>query len=127
LWLESLVWPDHPHRLVRLKAAIDIALRTPLELIRSDARTALPGVVASLPRDLTCCLFHSASFNQLDGGEQDAIDQQLKVASANRDIYRIAAEFEQLVLHTYRGGESHTARVLASFDSHGRSLEWGTG
>jgi hypothetical protein len=127
LWLESLVWPDHPHRLVRLKAAIDIALRTPLELVRGDARMALPSVVANIPRDLTCCLFHSASFNQLDGGEHDAIDQQLIVASANRDIYRIAAEFEQLVLHTYRGGEAHKARALASFDSHGRSLAWGTG
>lgn len=127
LWLESLVWPDHPHRLLRLKAAIDVALRTPLELVRGDARKVLPTVVATIPRDLTCCLFHSASFNQLDGTEENDIDQQLLAASANRDIHRIAAEFEHLVWHTYQRGEAHTATTLAAFDSHGRWLEWGAG
>jgi len=125
-WLEALVWPDHPHRLRRLKQATQIALTDDhdLVLIQGDAREMLPSIIAAGPPDATCCIFHSASYNQLPPDAIADIDEQLLAASARRDVFRIAAEAEQLIVHTYRGGTTHTERMLASFDSHGRWLEW---
>ena len=121
------MWPDHPQRLARLRAAIEVARRAPPELVVSDLRHALPDLLAGLPAEMTCCLFHSAALNQLQPAERDEVDRQLLAASSDRQIHRVAAEFEQLTWHLYAGGRTHTQRVLASFDPHGRWLRWNAG
>jgi hypothetical protein len=52
-WLESLVWPDHPDRLVRLRAAIAEVVADPPLLVRADAVDGLRGALADAPRDLS--------------------------------------------------------------------------
>lgn len=51
-WLESLVWPDHPERLARLRAAIAEAQADPPPLVRAEAVEGLRGALADAPPDL---------------------------------------------------------------------------
>ena len=59
-WLENLVWPDPPHRLVRLRAALAVARHDPPQVVRGDLRTDLPALAATAPRDATLVVFHTA-------------------------------------------------------------------
>jgi len=51
-WLESLVWPDQPERLARLRAAIEEAQANPLPLVKADAVEGLRAALADAPADL---------------------------------------------------------------------------
>ena len=51
-WLESLVWPDHPDRLARLRAAIAEVVARPPTLVRADALAGLRGALVDAPAEL---------------------------------------------------------------------------
>jgi len=51
-WLESLVWPDHPDRLARLRAAIAENQAEPPPLVRADAVQGLHDALRDAPSDL---------------------------------------------------------------------------
>lgn len=59
-WLETLVWPDQPHRLARLRAAILVARTDPPRLVKGDLLTDLPALAAGAPHDATLVVFHTA-------------------------------------------------------------------
>lgn len=59
-WLETLVWPEHHDRRVRLRAAVEVARRDPPTLVAGDLLEQLPDLVASVPDDLTLVVLHSA-------------------------------------------------------------------
>jgi hypothetical protein len=59
-WLETLVWPDQPHRLAGLRAAIEVARADPPRIVAGDLLTALPALASEAPRDTTLVVFHTA-------------------------------------------------------------------
>ena len=59
-WLEALVWPDHPDRLARLRAAIEVARADPPRIVAGDLLTSLPTLAAEAPTDATLVVFHTA-------------------------------------------------------------------
>lgn len=59
-WLECLVWPSQPHRLARLRAAIEIARRDPPYLVQGDLNHDLESLIAQAPSDATLVVFHTA-------------------------------------------------------------------
>ena len=59
-WLETLVWPDQPARLARLRTAIAIARTDPPRIVAGDLLTALPSLAAEAPKDATLVVFHTA-------------------------------------------------------------------
>jgi hypothetical protein len=59
-WLETLVWPDQPQRLARLRAAIGIARTDPPRIVAGDLLTSLSTLIAEAPRDATLVVFHTA-------------------------------------------------------------------
>jgi hypothetical protein len=59
-WLETLVWPDQPHRLARLRAAISVARADPPRVVRGNLLTDLPALVAEAPSGATLAVFHTA-------------------------------------------------------------------
>jgi hypothetical protein len=59
-WLETLVWPDQPHRLARLRAAISVARADPSRVVQGNLLTDLPALVAEAPPDATLVVFHTA-------------------------------------------------------------------
>jgi hypothetical protein len=54
------VWPEEGDRAERLAAAIDLARRDPLRLIRGDLAEQLADTAAGAPKEATLVVFHSA-------------------------------------------------------------------
>ena len=125
LWLRALVWPDHHQRARRLDAAIALASQRTPQLLRGDALRLLPGVLASVPREHTLCVFHSAVLYQFTPDARMQFTALLAEASAARPIWQVSAENEAgLNLYAYRDGKLADERLLAEFDAHGRWLRW---
>ena len=59
-WLRSLVWPDQPEREQRLATALETAAGVPVERVRGDLLTELPGLVERAPTGATVVVFGSA-------------------------------------------------------------------
>lgn len=59
-WLECLVWPGQTERKMRLTAALTVAQRHPVPVIRADLCEALPDLVKQAPSGATVVVFHSA-------------------------------------------------------------------
>jgi hypothetical protein len=59
-WLETLVWPDQPDRLARLRGAIAEARTDPPRVVAGDLLSALPALAAEAPQDATLVIFHTA-------------------------------------------------------------------
>ena len=55
-WLEACVWPDVPHRLERLRAAVDLARLDPPELRAGNAVDLVADAVRAVPDDAVACL-----------------------------------------------------------------------
>ncbi len=59
-WLEALIWPEHHHRLARLRAAASIVASDPPMLLRGDLEDTLDAALALVPDEATPIVFHSA-------------------------------------------------------------------
>ncbi|MCI0548318.1 MAG: DUF2332 domain-containing protein [Candidatus Rokubacteria bacterium] len=127
-WLRALVWPEHRERAALLERAIEVLAREQPELLEGDGLTLLPDVLRGLPAEAVACVFHTHTLNQWPGEARERLDALLAEHAANRELYRIAAEWlgtphPELTLTTWRAGHTRT-RLLARVDPHGRWLEW---
>lgn len=59
-WLETLVWPEHDARRIRLRAAAAVASAGPPTLVRGDLIETIPTLVAKAPLGARVVVFHSA-------------------------------------------------------------------
>jgi hypothetical protein len=59
-WLETLVWPDQPDRLTRLRAAIATARADPPRIVAGDLLTSLAALAAEASSNATLVIFHTA-------------------------------------------------------------------
>jgi hypothetical protein len=59
-WLEALVWPEQTDRLVKLRAAIEIAAATKPRLVKGDLRNDLARLAEEAPKNATLVIFHTA-------------------------------------------------------------------
>jgi hypothetical protein len=59
-WLEALVWPDQPHRLARLRAAVAVARQAPPRIVRGNLLHDLSALAAQAPQNATLVVFHTA-------------------------------------------------------------------
>jgi hypothetical protein len=59
-WLETLVWPDQPHRLARLRAAIAVARADPPRIIAGDLLQVFGALADEAPKGATLVVFHTA-------------------------------------------------------------------
>ena len=64
-WLEALVWPGQPSRVVRLRAAAGIVRAHPPMIRRGDLLAELPALSAEAPEGATLVVFHSAVLTYL--------------------------------------------------------------
>jgi hypothetical protein len=135
-WLRALIWPEHHERRVMFDAALSVAVRHPVALLKGDALEVMPRVLANamprlepIPAQAALCVFHSFTLNQFPVEAREAFDLQLRDQSNHRPIYRLGIEWltsdfpPTVTLTRYVSGES-TTETLAYCESHGRWLEW---
>ena len=131
-WLESLVWPDHIGRKMRLKSAIEVLAANPPTLIQATLPAGLADGLSGLAEDSARIVFHSIAIYQMDATTRAAIDDALMTAADTAPVYRLAFEFNDgekgikqphLRLTTYSNGRAEREH-LATAQYHGRWIEW---
>jgi len=76
LTLTAYVWPDQTHRLERLRGALDLAQRTPVEVRREGAVSFVDGVEPSA--GTTTVLWHSVMWQYLTRDEQATVHARIR-------------------------------------------------
>ncbi|MEY4634169.1 MAG: hypothetical protein RLZ18_1541 [Actinomycetota bacterium] len=140
-WMLACVWPD-TGRMERAQAALHLAKKSHLELIKGDAIADLPTVLESIEGPLVVTTTWALVYLPIDQWAE--FGQLLATASANRPVYWISAEAPSVVgllpqidapqvegasasvlgSVRFEGGDVVDARVLAHVHSHGKWMWW---
>ena len=129
LALTAYVWPDQPHRLDRLRGALELAARVPAELRREPASATLGGT--RLAEGSWTVLWHSVVRQYLDPAERAAVASRVaELGAAATPAARFAHLFLEPVreggfpvsLTAWPGGEE---RILGRAAAHGIPATWG--
>jgi hypothetical protein len=140
-WLEACVWPDQPERFHRLVAAIEIARRTPPELLAGDAVKSIAAGVERVGASAHPVVMNSWVLNYLTAEGRIAYLDELDRIGADRDLSWIYAEAPALIpelpngpdasdphrtvlsMARWRGG-SRIVEHLATCHPHGFWIHW---
>lgn len=144
-WQLACVWPD-TGRLARTRAAIDLARREPLEIVRGDLIDDLASAVDRLPAGPPLCVVTSWVLAYVPRDGHARFVDALAALSTGRPVAWISAEGPGVVrslwddppeggdvalptpsvLATVRfeGGAQVGAEVLGTCHPHGSSLDW---
>ncbi|MEQ8839600.1 MAG: DUF2332 domain-containing protein [Acidimicrobiales bacterium] len=94
-WLESLVWPDHPERLARLRAAIAEVQADPPTLVRADAVAGVRAALSAAPPDLHAVVLTTWVVFYFD--EQLRREFEAAIVGADRTTSWLAMEMAGIV------------------------------
>ena len=132
-WLESCVWPDQPHRLARLRAAMAVARNDPPLVVPGDLLDQVGPVVAQAPAGATVVVFHAAALVYLSPPDR----RRFAALMAELPAVWLSAEGAGVVpALAARLGRTPTpdpavfligkgpSRLLALADPHGAWLRW---
>jgi hypothetical protein len=121
-WLDALIWPEQHERRGRLRAALAVLRRHPVELVAGDALELVPALAAEAPRDATLVVMHSSVMAYLSYAEQERFARMCASIGAHdvgaEGVPGVAWAFNELTLDGVR---------LATADGHGRWVEWTEG
>ncbi len=130
-WLDALIWPEHPERRERLRAAVEIARADPPRLVRGDLLTDLTPLAAEAPPDATLVVMHSAVLPYVAPDDRAAFVATVRGLPAHwisNEAPGVLPEVDRRL-----GVEPATAmRTVLALDGepvalaggHGQTLEW---
>ena len=132
LWLQAFVWGDQPERAQRLRHAIGLASKQPIEVLAGDALGVLPEAIAGLPPEPVPVIFHSHTLNQFTLDARRRFEAMLPGLSHRRRIYRLSLEGtgqrspiqSRMELTVFRDGQPAERWLLAYYEPHGEWIEW---
>lgn len=140
-WLMACIWPDQPDRFVRLRGAIELALRHPVTLVVGDAVADVGRLARGAAAHGHPVVTNSWVLNYLDDTARVAYVATLDELGAEVDLTWVFAESPglapglpfpdpvvgehttALVVVTWRDGV-RTAELLGRADPHGSWLHW---
>lgn len=142
-WLLACVWPD-TGRLPRTRAAIELARRQPVPVVRGDVATDLPAAAALLPADAALAVTTSWVMAYVPPDDHRRVVDALAGLSTRRPVAWISAEApgaladvavtedgghegvtrSVLAAMLFQGGARTSVRVLGRCHPHGATLEW---
>ena len=96
-WLEACVWPDQPDRFHRLVAAIEVARRSPPEILAGDATTSLAAAIERVGSTAHPVVTNSWVLNYLTSQARVAYLAELERIGAQRDLSWVYAEAPALI------------------------------
>ncbi|HUR51980.1 MAG TPA: DUF2332 domain-containing protein [Mycobacteriales bacterium] len=130
LTLTSYVWADQVARLDRLKAAIEVAERVPMQVERAGALEFLTREL-SRPTDVTTLVWHSVVWQYVHPDERAAVEELLAQAGAELGPRLVRASMEprkspaplafMVRVQRWPGGES---AHVADCHGHGPPVRW---
>ena len=131
LRLCSYVWPDDPERLDRMRAAIGIARRHPVEVERDDAIDWLDDRLESMRPGVGTVVYHSLFELYLSRSEREELRAMIEGAAEQARIGQPLAwlrlerneQVFQLRLRLWPGGRGRD-EILAEAHPHCRWIHW---
>ena len=130
-WLETLVWPGQPDRLLRLRAAIAIARTDPPPIVEGDLLTALPALAAAAPADATLVVFHTAVLAYVaDPGTRARFIRTVQALGATWISNEVPGVFAEIAAKTPQPRPtgafllSIDGKPVAWTDPHGAWIDW---
>ena len=127
-WLTALLWADHPERIDRFRAAVELARCAPWPVLRADVCRDLARCCAGLRNDTLLCVVHTYLVTQLTPELRRGLEEQLSRLSQEREVIQIGAEQPQgdtrLAAAIWRGGRMEREATLATGDPHARWISW---
>lgn len=133
-WLDALIWPEHTDRRERLRAAVEIARREPVEIVRGDLNDDIEALVARAPQDATVVVFHTAVLLYVDDAARDrfaATMSRLPVRWLANEGQTVLPEVAERAARSGHEPRSSTDFILsldgepiAFTQPHGRELHW---
>ncbi len=127
-WLTALLWADHPDRIARFRAAVELARRAPWPVVRADVCRDLARCCADLRSDTLLCVVHTYLTTQLTPELRRGLEEQLTRLSEDREVVQIGAEQPQgdtrLAAAVWRDGRMEREESLATGDPHARWISW---
>ncbi|MGD0429983.1 MAG: DUF2332 domain-containing protein [Acetobacteraceae bacterium] len=130
-WLETLVWPDQPERLARLRAAVAIARADPPHIVAGDLLTSLPALAAEAPPEATLVVFHTAVLAYIADADARAgfarTVRDLGAVWISNEAPGVFPDIAAKLPSSRRGGAfllSVGGEPMAWTDPHGAWLEW---
>ena len=129
--LTASVWADQPHRFERLRGALQIADRVPVDLVQAPAGQWLPQRLAQAQAATATVVYHSVVMQYVAAAERDAVVAAIQAAGAAAEtaapLYWLRMEPERPLramsvrLTVWPGGTEH---LLATAGAHGDPVRW---
>lgn len=133
-WLENLVFPEHQDRRDRLREAVRIARRQPVEVVRGNLLTELPGLLDRVPSGLTPVVFHTAVIAYLEADDRERFAAMMRELVGDGVCHWVSNEAPNVLpaVTASAGGVEVGNRFVLGVDgravalthSHGRTLDW---
>lgn len=129
LWLETLVWPDQPERLERLRAAIRIASADPPKVVKGDLNESLAALAGQAPKTACLVIFHSAVLAYVSRRERTRFAGLVRNLGAawisNEAPHALSHIIPTPEADSHRGFlMSVNGQPVAWTDPHGSWIEW---
>jgi hypothetical protein len=89
-WLTALSLPELRQQRDRLMTTLDVVAASDISLRQGDGLALVPAALADVAGPV--CVYHSACLSYWPQAAREALDDHLKAASRQRDIYRVGIE-----------------------------------
>jgi hypothetical protein len=134
-WLDALIWPEHDDRRARLRAAVALARRHPVEIVPGDLNEQIEALVARARAETTAgttiVVFHTAVLMYLDlvaklrfAAQLDRLSVRWLANEARGVVPRVVERLTSTPARTSDFILSLDGEPLAFTQPHGRSIRW---
>ncbi len=119
LWLRSLIWPEHKHRVELMTSAADVLRADPPRLVQGDAVEMLEGLSRQVPKEAVLCVYHTHVANQFPREKKEILFKIVDGIAARREICHIYNNMQDGFLHLdILGVNQPSKETVAKTDGH---------
>lgn len=134
-WLKALIWPDMLDRFQRFSAALEIAKKDPITLIKASSIDDFESILRSIPISEPLAIYHTHVLYQFSPEDRKAFRAMLNRLGTTRDFLYLAVEggsvFDKglpsgkflVEKNEFKAGIQKSS-FIAEVEGHGRWIKW---